>query len=56
MLVGWPLLPLADGSLHPVLPLNESPVLRSDADWPLELRTLLQKLACRCVAQIGMLL
>ena len=46
---GWPLLPLADGALHPLLPLDDSPVLRADSEWPPELAEVLQKLGCRWV-------
>lgn len=49
---GWPLLPLTDGMLHPLLPLDESPVLRVDVDWPPELPMVLLKLGCRCVGSV----
>ena len=47
---GWPLLPLDSGELHPLLPLERSPVLATDPDWLPELVGVLRKLGIRCAA------
>jgi hypothetical protein len=48
VLVGWPLLPVVGGGqLHPLLPLQRSPVMRAGPDWPEQLAALLLKLGCQ---------
>lgn len=49
---GWHLLPVCGGQLHPLLPLPQSPVICSGADWPKTLASTLQKLGCQCVSHL----